>query len=194
MHHTSVPCRANTKTKASDLCLDIQWLEAFLLGGENVPEVDVVLDGAVDPLVGGPEAGAVGAVDPLVGVLEAGAVGGPEGVLEAGAVPEVEGTGQVGAVVDGQVTSDEAVPKVAGSRKRKLKDRNFPKSKYRHVFWSRQQKKWNVRVKHPVTERQSCGTYVDEMDAAKAADIILYDMYCKDSSLKSKLKFNFFTF
>lgn len=47
----------------------------------------------------------------------------------------------------------------------------YPKSKYHNVFWSKTQQKWNYRVKNPVTQKQKCGTFDDEEEAARNADL-----------------------
>lgn len=47
----------------------------------------------------------------------------------------------------------------------------YPKSKYHNVFWSKTQQKWNYRVKNPVTLKQKCGTFDDEEEAARNADL-----------------------
>ena len=79
-------------------------------------------------------------------------------------------------------------------RRRRRRADEYPKSRYVHVYWSDKQNKWNVRVKHPVTKKQKCGSFVDEIDAAKDADTKLYQLYLEDHSLKDRLVFNFFRF
>lgn len=67
----------------------------------------------------------------------------------------------------------------------------YPKSKYHNVFWSKTQQKWNYRVKNPVTQKQKCGTFDDEEEAARNADLevvrIMRDY--PDTDLFNKINF-----
>ena len=165
--------------------LDLSWVHEFLQGDElneteapvldsvpTVAEVDAVPGAEVDAVPGGVPGGVQGASGLCDGRLF------EEQVLAAAVPGGVQGASGL----------------CKGARKRKPKDRNFPKSKYKHVFWSKNQHKWNVWVKHPVTKKQSCASFVDEVDAAKAADQFLYEMYFSDNALKNYLHFNFFQF
>jgi len=140
----------------------------------------------IGAVVGPPDHHAGGPPDHPAGGLAGGAV--------IGAPDHPAGGPPVGAPDHpaGGLPDHHAVGAVIGGRKRKSKD--FPKSRFQHVFWSKNQGKWNVRVKHPKTQKQMCATFVDEVEAARDADRKLFELYKIDNSLKPKLKFNFFKF
>ena len=138
--------------------------------------VGAAIGPAIGAAIGPADHHAVGAADhPAVGAPAVGAADHPAVGAPAGGLPD-----------------HHAVGAVIGGRKRKSKD--FPKSRFQHVFWSKNQGKWNVRVKHPKTQKQMCATFVDEVEAARDADRKLFELYKIDNSLKPKLKFNFFKF
>ena len=150
------------------------------VGAADHPAHHHAVGAAIGPAIGaaiGPaDHHAVGAADhPAVGAPAVGAADHPAVGAPAGGLPD-----------------HHAVGAVIGGRKRKSKD--FPKSRFQHVFWSKNQGKWNVRVKHPKTQKQMCATFVDEVEAARDADRKLFELYKIDNSLKPKLKFNFFKF
>jgi hypothetical protein len=145
---------------------------------EQVVDDEVVVEQVVDE--GPPEQGEQDVVDVDEGPLEQG----EQDVVVVDEVPAEQGEG----VVD-------EVPAEQGEgvgRRRRRKD--FPRSRYKHVYWSARQNKWNVRVKHPITKKQQCGTFVDELEAAMFADTQLFQLYSVQPSLKDKLQFNFYTF
>eukprot|EP00976_Prorocentrum_cordatum_P098605 1191476-Prorocentrum_minimum.AAC.5 len=47
-----------------------------------------------------------------------------------------------------------------------LKTSPIPKSKCRYVVWPMHRNMWNSRVSNPVTNKQKCGTYLSQVDAA----------------------------
>ena len=98
----------------------------------------------------------------------------------------------VGVVIDGEQEYIDPKAVGAGPGGRRRRRRDFPKSRYEHVYWSDKQNKWNVRVKHPITKRQKCGSFVDEIDAARDADNKVFLLYSQDPSIRDRLVFNFF--
>ena len=67
-----------------------------------------------------------------------------------------------------------------------IKRRN---DEYKHVYWSPKQSKWNYRVRHPITKKSKCGSYIDPKKAAFAADEALLAIIrtCKASLSPNKL-------
>ena len=191
--------------------LDITWVSEFMgfddpIGAPDHPPIGPPDHPAFGAAVGPPDHPPIGAVvgppdhhagGPPVGAVIGAADHHTGGLTDhpAGGLPDHPAGGPPVGAPDhsaGGLPDHHAVGAVIGGRKRKSKD--FPKSRFQHVFWSKNQGKWNVRVKHPKTQKQMCATFVDEVEAARDADRKLFELYKIDNSLKPKLKFNFFKF
>ena len=187
----------NAPTLIDSAMQDLAMIDSVLPDTVDAPPIDLVIPGAagVDALPA--DAPPIDLVIPGAAGVDALPVDAPPidlvipGTVDALPVdaPPIESVilGATGAATDAD-TGGERLPK----RRRKTKD--YPKSKYKHVYWSSKQNKWNVRVRHPVTQKQSCASFVDDYDAACDADCKLYSLYLQDNSLKNSLKFNFIRF